>query len=521
VIPGRYERPSDYLRVLKRRRAVILGSFFITACAAVAAAWWIPARYKSETLILVVPQRVPESYVRSTITAGIEGRLQTITQQILSRTRLERVMQEFNLYADVRAKGGAEEALARMRGDISIDLARTPGRKDEDTSFAVSFVARDPDTAMRVTQRLASLYIDENLRDREVLADGTNDFLESQLSDARSRLVAHERRLELYRREHEGELPSQMQTNLQVVQNTQMQLQALSDSLSRDSDRRLVVERLIADQSSTALGVADAAAGDRAAGGDATSPALLQQLDDARRELQSLELRLLKPQHPDVIQARRRVERLELEVSRPPRPAQETRVATGADLARQNRLSEMRTELENLNRSMAAKEAQQQQLRDTLAEYNKRIEAVPTRESELVALTRDYQTLQNTYTSLLAKREDSKISAELERRQVGEQFKVLDPASLPLHPFSPNRLLIYASSIIGLFIGVGIALWFEYQDLSLRSEAEALRTLALPVLAMFPVIVTRAEIRRRRLMMSLGATGVLLCTAATVLWWKR
>src|SRR6478672_4915641 len=200
----------------------------------------IPNEYRSETLILVIPQRVPESYVHSTVTMRIEDRLRSIQQEILSRSRLEKIIDEFNLYPQLRQMKPLETIVEQMRTNIIVETVR-------DDAFKVSFTDPVPRTAMIVTDRLASMFIDENSRDRSVMADSTNQFLESQLADARQRLLSHERKLEEFRNRNAGELPSQLQTNLQVIQSTNGQLQALSESVNRDRDRRLVLERSIAD----------------------------------------------------------------------------------------------------------------------------------------------------------------------------------------------------------------------------------------------------------------------------------
>ena len=243
MIPGKQYTPEIVLQIAWRHKWRIVVPFVVIATAASLITYRLPNRYRSDTLILVVPQRVPESYVRSTVTTRIEDRLQSISQQILSRTRLERIIQDFNLYADRRKTDLMEDIVERMRKDIDLEVVKGD-------AFRVSFTASDPRTAMRVTERLASFFIDESLRDREVLAEGTNQFLESQLEDARRQLIENEKKLEEYRRKHDGQLPTQLDANMQGVHNTEMQLQALLDSLNRDRDRRLVLERLVADNSS-------------------------------------------------------------------------------------------------------------------------------------------------------------------------------------------------------------------------------------------------------------------------------
>ncbi len=294
MLPGKVYKPEDLLQLLKRRMWLLIVPFAIVAAGTGFAARWLPDQYRSETLILVVPQRVPESYVRSTVTTRIEDRLQSITQQILSRSRLERIIQDFNLYEKDRAAGIMEDVVEAMRRDISIQVVKGD-------AFRVGYVGDDPATVMRVTERLASLFIEENLRDREVLAEGTNQFLESQLEEARVRLVEQEKKLEAYRRQYAGQLPTQLESNLQVLQSTHLQIQSLRDALGRDADRRLVLERQVADLEQTPP---DAEIASPTTSGEASAGTASQQLATARAALVGLEQRL-KPEHPDVARMKR------------------------------------------------------------------------------------------------------------------------------------------------------------------------------------------------------------------------
>ena len=220
MLPGKVYKPSDALQILRRRFWVLLVPFSIVAACTAIYARYLPDVYRSDTLILVVPQRVPESYVRSTVTTRIEDRLQSISQQILSRTRLERIIQDFNLYPEERRVGIMEDVVEKMRRDIAVQVVKGD-------AFRVGYVGTEPRTVMKVTDRLASLFIEENLRDREVLAEGTNQFLEAQLEDARRRLVETEKKLEAYRKQYAGQLPSQLDSNLQAVANAEGRLQEI------------------------------------------------------------------------------------------------------------------------------------------------------------------------------------------------------------------------------------------------------------------------------------------------------
>jgi polysaccharide chain length determinant protein (PEP-CTERM system associated) len=514
VIPGKTYTPELILQIAWRRKWWILLPAVLIAGGAAAWTYRLPDTYKSDTLIMVVPQRVPESYVRSTVTQSITDRLQSITQQILSRTRLERIIEDLNLYPDRRKTMIMEDIVESMRNEIDIQVVRGD-------SFRVGFSSQDPRTAMRVAERLASLFIDESLRDREVLAEGTNQFLEAQLEEARRQLIDNEKKLEEYRRAHAGQLPTQLEANMQGLHNTEMQIQALIDSTNRDKDRHLVLERAIAD-ADAAESIAAPAPVLPAAPNAPLSAA--QKLAAARADLQALELRL-KPEHPDVVRAKKRVDELQADADRealaqPVSP--ENAPAQSAEALRRNRLEEMKAELANLDQQIAAKTQKEQDLRGVLGAYQSRIEATPTRESELADLTRDYGTLQTSYRNLLSKKQDSQISANLERRQIGEQFRILDAARLPSRPASPNRPRFYGLGVAaGFGLGLALAGLLEYLDRTMRSESDVRSALKVIVLATVPLIeAPRKRSRRIKAAVAAASAGAAAILAATV-WYLR
>jgi len=504
VIPGKPYTPELVLQLAWRRKWLIILPAIAIASGVAAWTYRLPDRYRSDTLILVVPQRVPENYVRSTVTTRVEDRLQIIGQQILSRTRLERIIQDLNLYPEARKTQIMEDIVERMRDDIETPVVRGD-------AFRVSFTSEDPRTAMRVAERLASMYIDESLRDREVLAEGTNQFLEAQLEDARRQLIDNEKKLEDYRRRHDGQLPTQLEANMQGVHNTEMQLQSLIDSLNRDRDRHLVLERTLADAKMAETLAVPAAA-------PAGKETAAEQLRAAQEQLRAMELRL-KPEHPDILRARRTIAELQERAD----AEAESRPVSGdspAEAMRRSRLDDMTTELANLDKQIAFKTAEEKRLRGVVGEYQQRIEATPTRESELVDLMRDYGTMQTQYQGLLAKKQDSQISTNLERRQIGEQFKILDPARLPTRPFSPNRPRMYLMGIVGGFaFGLTLVGLLEYLDRRMRSEDDIRVALNLPVLATIPWIHEPSFRRRgRAVTMSVSAAAMFLVGAVIIAW---
>ena len=511
MVPGKKYTPEDFLDIARRRIWLIIIPFVLVSTATAIVAKRTPNLYRSETVILVVPQRIPESYVRSTVTSRIEDRLQSIGQQILSRTRLERIILDFDLYASDRRTAPMENVVEIMRRDIEVETVKGD-------AFKVTYVSGDPKAAMEVTNRLASLFIEENRRDREVLADGTNQFLESQLEDARRRLAEHEKKVQEYRQQYTGELPTQVQSNLQVIQNTQLQVQAIVESIDRDRDRRIVLERSIA----------DASAADERSAGAGTSPVEAQaspeeeELGTARRALRELQARLTS-EHPDVARAKRQLRELEAKAApSAAAPAPQPEIRPARPTATAARIRNLQNEMQNIDRQIAYKEAEERRLRGVIATYQARVEAAPKRESELIELTRDYTTLQQLYTGLLAKREDSKIAANLERRQAGEQFRILDPARVPEQPFSPNRMRMnLMGAIAGLALGLGLVALLEYRDTTLRTDDDVLSTLNLPVLAVIPLLVTSVDDRRqkrRRWAAVAAAASVMVIGTAVVVW---
>jgi polysaccharide chain length determinant protein (PEP-CTERM system associated) len=494
VLPGKSYSPDDILHILVRRAWIILLLVGIGSAAAIAVSRRLPDKFRSETLIMLIPQRISEAYVKGAVTASIEDRLSSLENQILSRSRLERIIVDLDLYPELRRTHPMEEIVRRM-GEYDI-VVRTEGKE----SFRVSYVSHDARTAQATTERLASLFIEENRIDRETLAEDTNEFLTAQLADAKSRLVEQEKKLEEYRKLYGGELPSQVTANLQAMQNEQMRLQNLAESADRARERRLNIERQIADlQTSDSLPAAPSQSV-LASPDDLSGQSTAQQLQAAQTRLQNLLLHA-KPEHPDVRLMQRTVRdleaRLEAESRRPPAPSGVVteRAMSPAERLRQQKLRDLQLQLDDIDRQLAEKDAQERQIRAVVRDYQAKLDAAPKRESELIELTRDYATVQATYQNLLVKREEATLAANLERRNIGEQFKVLDPARIPERPFSPNRLLINVGGAGGgLALAILIIGFLEYRDSSFKREDDVIRLLGVRVLAVVPLMmVAEAE----------------------------
>ena len=504
----------DILLLIGRKRWLVLVPFALGAAAAPVLARYAPERYRSEALLLVIPQQVPKDYVTPTMTQPIEDRLPAITDQILSRSRLEQIIQQFDLYPEDRSRQVMEDVVQKMRRDV----ATTPVQKDVDVnSFRVAYVSDSAEKARKVTERLASLYIEQNLKDRENQADSTSQFLTTQLEAAKQRLIEQEKKLEEYRKSHAGQMPSQLQGNLQAIQTASLQLQSLNESMNRAQERRLLTERQLAD--SQELSVATPVTSP-----DAAPIGTGQQLEVARARL-ALALQRYTPNHPEVSSLQRTIADLatKLEGEMPVGGATVERQipVSPIEAAQHKRTSDLKAELAVLDYQLTANRTEAARLNQQIAEYQAKIDVLPTRESELVELTRDYSTMQAAYTNLLVKREDAMLASNLERRQIGEQFKLLDTASLPERPYNQTQRLGIMSSgaIMGLVLGLLLIGLGEYLDSSFRSEEEALRVLSVPVLGLIPAMSSGREVQaaRRRARLVDAAGGAILTAAALVL----
>jgi polysaccharide chain length determinant protein (PEP-CTERM system associated) len=531
VLPGKKFTPEDIAGILWRRKWLILVPFVAVAALTALVAWFLPERYRCDTLILVVPQRVPDAYVRSNVTNAnersnsLQDRIETSKQQILSRTRLERIITELNLYPKERRVGLIEDVVQGMGRDIQVQPV---SRGD---AFTVSFTYVDRRLALEVVNRLAAAFIDESNQDRTLFAESTTSFLETQLEEARRNLQQIEAKVADYRTKHSGELPTERDSNLQVLANTQSQLQQLGESINRDRDRRYLLERTLTEIGTEAAAAPPPVVASSVNAGDAanlTGRTTADRLQQARAQLAVYLLRY-KKDHPDVVRLNRDIAELEARaqqeaLQRPLSPdASPAQPASPADEQRQARMRDLRIEIEGVDRLIQGKQQDEKALRARIAEYQRRVEATPARETELTGLLRDYSTVQQHYASMLSRQEDSKIAAALERRQIGEQLRMVDQPRLPEKPVSPNRPMIeLVGAAVGLGIGLGLVAFLEYRDNSFRKDEEVVRILAVPGVALIPLMLSSAEraAARRRAILIAGATAVVfLAAVAGALWW--
>lgn len=525
----------NYWPIAVRRCWWLTLPFFTLGLAGVIAARLWPVVYRSEALVLVEQQKVPEQYVTSNVLSDLQYRLDSMTQQILSRTRLQRLIDEFGLYPSERARITMDEVIDRMRKDIQVELVQAPGRQNQLTAFRINYSTDNPRTAQRVANELTSLFIEENLRARTQQSMSTTSFLESQLEQAHKALAEQEERLREYKMRFLGELPQQEQGNLQILSSLEAQLRVNGAALDRAAQQKIYLESLRAQYQQMKQELF------RGDGGVASAPVdpVANSLEARLRERQNLLTTLrtkYTPQHPDVVVLQKEIAELEglrkrIETERSKTGASVSGKAagtpaaaagTGANAGADDRgLMEIESRLKALGLEIAKGNTEDNELRQRVQEMQKRLNMTPVREQQLAEVTRNYENSKVYYQSLLQKKLGSELATNLEKRQQGEQFRILDPASLPQKPASPNRLQIVAVGwLLGLCVGIGLAALLEIMDTSLRTDKDVALYSAAPVLVRLPVLRSTGEMTRQKwskgVRVAWVAMLVVLCIGTTV-----
>lgn len=449
----------------------------------------LPDLYQSTALVLVERQQVPEAFVRPTVTSQLEIRLQTISQEILSRSRLESLITRFSLYPNLRTRTSSEEAVDQMRRDIQIDLrGNDPKKGGSTTAFALSYRGADPQTVAQVTNTLASFYIEENLKARERQATGTADFLRAQLGEAQKRLDEQEAKVSAFRRRNMGSLPQQMAANLAALDSLNARLRSNVDNQVRLAERR--------DQLASQLAQARIDAG-----GPEPDDVRLARL---RQALVALRMKYTDL-WPDIVQIKDEIARLEKQMADPKSKPKTAEIPPTPEVMRlQGMLKSAETEL-------ALTKTDEQRLRKSMDSYQARIDETPKNEQEFQELTRNYETTKDLYQNLTKRFEEAQLAESMEQRQKGEQFKILDSAVPASSPTAPRRdRLLIVSIVLSLALGAGAIILAEVLDTSFHSASDLRAHVGIPLLVSIPRILTDHDVRRQRWRFRFVATGVVL-----------
>ena len=509
---------QHYLGVVRRRHLHFLIPLFLGWALVWGASWVLPPRYQSSTLILVEQPSMPKDYVTPNVSDDLQQRLQSITQQILSRTRLLHIIDQFNLYSGERAKWSPDEKVEHMRKDINIDLVRD-ARSDQITAFNVSYLSGNPRLAQQVTSELTNLFINENLEVRQQQSEDTTQFLESQLETAQKTLEQQEDRVRLFKAQHVGEMPGQLASNLQILSGLQSQLQNEEDALNTAKQQHVYLQTL-SDQYRALQGTSKGADGSTTVG----LPALDQQLEKLKAQLADLRSHYTD-RHPDVRKVKEQIAETEkmrdqllasLKTKGPDtatsNPDAPSPMSAGVDPAQASMLAQIQSQLRSNQLEITNRDHSIATLKEKVDDYQGRLNQEPVREAQLADLNRGYDQSKANYDDLLKKKNESKMATSMELLQQGERFRMIDPPSFPEKPEFPNRLKFCGIGLgVGLALGVFVAGAFEFMDDRMYNAKEIRKLLPAEVIGEIPAIVNLSDAQSASRRVWLGwATAALV-----------
>ncbi len=489
---------DEYWAMVVRRRWWILGPLFLGWLIVFASAWIIPPKYTSDTVILVEQQKVPQQFVMPNVQVDLQERLQSITQQVLSRSRLLSIINNLHLYQGLFFSS-PDDQIKQMRNDIKIDLVQTPpvpGRPSELTAFKIAYQADKAQIAQQVNTQLASFFIDENVRASQQQSESTTNFLDTQLTAAAAALAAQEKKIREYEASHQGELPDQLQSNLQILSGTQNQLQSTIDARDKALQQQAYLTSLATQYD--AMGITEST--------PATPVTTAQQLESMRAELATLEAKYT-PDHPDVKKLKDSISNLESMQKQQGEDAKSDKnsddgdktAATPGQLQAMGPVMQIQSQIKANKIEIQTYESRIAKLEAKVNEYQARLNSTPGRQQELADIMRNYDESKKNYDELLGKSLASNLATNLNRQQQGDQFRIIDPPSLPEKSSFPDR---FKFSLAGLGVGLALAFVFgvgsEFLDDRIRGEQDLLGAAQLPVLAEIPSLQTDREIAAQR-----------------------
>lgn len=498
--------PEDYGTILKRRWWLIVIPAVILPILGFAITYLVPPEYVSQTLVLVMQQKVPESYVKPVISEDLNARLATMKEQILSRSRLAPIIDRFNLYANQGLS--MDDRIDKARKGIGIRPIQSEMTRGL-PGFYITFTANDARTAQLVCGEITSLFVSESLHARETAAEGTTDFLRGQLADAKNKLDEQAAKLSKFQQTYAGRLPGEESTNTNMMGSLNTQLDAATQSLTRMEQDKSYMEAMLSQQLAQSSSSPDHRAAPQAQQAD------LQRLQDEEAELRAR----YTDDYPDVVAVRRKIKDLQAQMAKAPAPTTAAPANTAPSRNDSVGVQQLRAQLRALELGIASKQREQSRIQAQLRVYQDRISSSPAVQEEYKSITRDTQTAQQFYDDLLAKMNQSKMATDLERRQQGEQFSVMDEPNLPESPTFPKRGVFIGGGLAGgLALGLLMTGLLEYRDTAMRSERDIWAFTKLPTLAVieYTTGIEQTEVKRRwfgRRKPDIAATGKPLMNA--------
>jgi polysaccharide chain length determinant protein (PEP-CTERM system associated) len=468
---------DDYLAILRRRRWLVVLPVVLGAALGYTLSLALPARYTSHTVVLVEQPVVPDSYVKPVVSEDLNQRLASMQEQILSRTRLQHLVEQFGMYKEDVHKEPMEVLVARLQKSIIVKpLNPTQGTQPAALpGFNVDVTLTEPWLAQRVCTEITSMFMEQNLKLRQQQAEDTTQFLGAQLEEAKAKLDEEDAKLADFQSQFVGELPENEQNNLTLLVGLSPQLEAATQAVNQAREEKAFVESMLSQQ----------VAARQSSQKGANPETLEEQLAKDQEQLLALQQRYTD-EYPDVVklktdvaELRKRIEDASNEKQKEPKDAGAKGLAVEPP-----EIQQLRAQLHQAELAVAQKQDAQSHMQKQLQTLQGRLQLSPKIQQQFKSLTRDYQTALEFYNDLLKKRNESQMATELEHRQQGEQFRVLDAPSFPERPSFPNRPLFGLGGLgAGLVLGLGLVQWAEWNDKSVRTKQDVEIYLRLPILA--------------------------------------
>jgi polysaccharide chain length determinant protein (PEP-CTERM system associated) len=465
---------APYFDIIYRHRLSSVCALAVGSALTLLAVTLLPSIYRSSTLVMIQPQEVPSAYVSAPVTGHIRDRLQALGQIALSRTRLKRIIAQFGLY-DARRRRGAsiEEIVEYMRRHIHVDVTEDPNNTPEKRtpSFTLSFEYSNAVTAQRVTAQLANLFIDEDLRQRRGQAAATTSFLNEQLAKASAALEDKGREIKIFKDRYQGSLPQDLEINLKMLGDLQIQFQKDNEALVALQQRHSQLQRDLAHAQEDQIAIISST-GQRSS---ASPEAALSLKETELAELQARNTEL----HPDVVRVKAEISALKSLIK--------SRINTDGVSSRSPMEEELSKEIDSTEVDQQRLQTELPGLKQKIDDYQRRITQTPAHEQQFASLTRDYNGLDTDYHKLLDKKLEAQISQNLEQREEGERFQVIDPANLPLEPEAPDRkALAIGGLLFSLSLAGGLPFALFFTDSSFKDPDELRRELAVAAVTAVP-----------------------------------
>ncbi|MDP1948343.1 MAG: Wzz/FepE/Etk N-terminal domain-containing protein [Nitrospirota bacterium] len=480
---------QDYIGIIRRRKWLIVSAVTASMAIAIVLCFVLPKSFRSTATVLVESQKISEDYVKSGVEGTIEGRISAIQQVIMSRSLLSQTAEEFEMFRPGMSPEDREAIVAGMRKKIQVTKYKVGHARTGDTieGFSISFAHEDPVTAMRVTEKFVSNFIQENLKNREQMLEGASSFLEQELKLVGAKLEDQERSISDFKSKYMGELPQQMEANLRSLDRLQLDVNAAREGIQAALNRVAILEKQVSEVASGA-GTQGEVGTMPANQGRGVDP-LIARLAELERTLTTLSAEY-RQTYPDILQTRQEIEAVKDQLAIKYGVSKDE-VKPGSTKLVDPMLRDLMRQRDQAKNELEAQKERLRRLLEQVKQYEGRVERAPTREQELMILVRDYDNMQKNYQSLLDKRLNARLAENLEKRQKGEQFRILDPANLPATPESPNPLLILLGGlVVGFGVGFGSAFGVEVLRPSFRRPEEAESLLGLPILAGIPSFST-------------------------------